>query len=63
MLANEQFKVMVTKEDRQMIRAVAEYFERSQGDTIRLIVREVYAVIQEKEQENQTPIRKQQAPA
>ena len=42
MIQNETFKMRISPEDRKMLRDVARHFERSQGDTIRVIVREVY---------------------
>lgn len=60
MSIDQQFKMRISQEDRQMIRDVAKHFERTQGDAIRLIVREVYAAIQEKAEEGQAgPTREQ----
>jgi hypothetical protein len=63
MLADQQFKVMVTSEDRVMIRAVAEHFRRTQSDTVRLVFRELYEVIQAKATEQPAPTKEQTNPA
>jgi hypothetical protein len=45
MLANETFFMRLSGQEKTMLRHVAKHLQRSQADTIRMLVRETYKVI------------------
>jgi hypothetical protein len=56
--ATEQFKIMVSKQDKKKIKELSRLFQRSQADVIRQLVRSTYdAVTDQEPQEEPTPTR------
>ena len=54
MLATDNFTIRISPQEKKMLVSVAKHFQRSQADTIKTLVREVYQVmIAEKAKENQ----------
>lgn len=47
-LADQQFNIRLSADDKKMLGQVARHFQRSQADTIRVLIREVYEVIESK---------------
>jgi hypothetical protein len=45
MLATDQFTMRLSPQDKAMLKRVAMHFQRSQSDTLKTLVREVYEVI------------------
>lgn len=45
MTATENFKMRISPQDKAMLASVAKHLQRSQSDTVKTIVREVYLVI------------------
>jgi hypothetical protein len=62
MLASEQFGMRISPKDRAMLKCVAKHFQRSQADTIKTLVREVYEAIKSEKIEETKP-NQEQAPA
>ena len=45
MLATDNFTMRISPKEKAMLASVAKHFQRSQSDTIKTLVREVYQVI------------------
>jgi len=61
MQATEQFKIRCSPEDRAMIEELARRLERSQSDTVRLLVRGAYSALIDKEPQAPKPNQEQPA--
>jgi hypothetical protein len=48
MQQTEQFKLRISPQEKAMLTYVAKHFQRSQSDTLRTLVREVYAIVKTK---------------
>ncbi len=62
-LATSQFKMRCSPQDRTMIEELARRLERSQSDTVRLLVRSAYAVLMDQEIKEPNPNHQEQAAA
>jgi hypothetical protein len=51
----QQFQIRMSEQDRQMFAYVAKHFQRSQADTVRVLIRETYEVIKAKEFQEPKP--------
>jgi hypothetical protein len=51
MQATEQFKMRISLQDKAMLASVAKHFQRSQADTVKTLVREVYQAIKNEQVE------------
>jgi hypothetical protein len=58
MLATDNFTMRISPQDKAMLAAVATHFQRTQADTIKTLVREVYQFINvEGAKENQSAMK------
>jgi hypothetical protein len=55
MLQDQQFRIRLSVDDREKLVSVAKHFQRSQADTIKVLVREVYQMIQAEKVEDPKP--------
>lgn len=61
MLQSEAFTMRLSPQDKAMLKSVARHFQRSQSDTLKTLVREVYEVMKAEKAEDPKPTQEQPA--
>lgn len=46
MIATDNFKMRLSPEDKQMLRAVSQHFQRTQSDTVKVMIRGLYKAME-----------------
>jgi hypothetical protein len=46
MIATDNFKMRLSPQDKKMLKAVSSHFQRSQSDTVKVMIRGLYKVIE-----------------
>ena len=63
MLATGNFTMRISPQDKRMLADVARHFQRTQADTLKTLVREVYQVMKAEKAEERKPNQEQLSPA
>ena len=59
--STEQFKMRISPQDRVMLKSLARYLQRSQADTVKMLLRGAFEMIAEKNDEESKPNQEQAA--
>jgi hypothetical protein len=63
MLATENFTMRISTQEKLMLADIARHFQRSQSDTIKILVREVYQAIKTEKGDEPKTIQEHPSPA
>ena len=63
MLQTDNFTMRISPQDKAMLASVARHFQRTQADTLKTLVREVYQVMKAEKAEERKPNQEQLSPA
>ena len=63
MLQTDNFTMRISPQDKAMLASVARHFQRTQADTLKTLVREVYQVMKAEKAEERKPNQEQISPA